>query len=312
MKRVIATLIVLIFFAPVVLFAAGQEEDGTFLIGAAMSSFSDKWQTYLQDGIREFDAEYDDVEIQMTDGKDDPALQLSQVETLITQGIDALVIVPVDISALGPIIDATEAADIPIVAVNRIPGEEFLSRVDLYVGSESIDAGLLQAEWIAEAMQPEGGKIGIMQGPLGHEAARMRTTGNKEIFDKYDNVEIIVEGEGKWDRALGQQIAENWIQAYPDLRAIVANNDEMAIGALLAAQSSGISDEDLFIGGVDATPDALEYLGKGLDVTVFQSAHGQGYGSLEATYKLLNGESIDQLYWIPFELVTPENMADYQ
>lgn len=313
MKRVIGILIIILFVAPVALFAAGgSEEEGTMLIGAAMSSFSDKWQTYLQDGIREFDADHEDVVIQMTDGKDDPALQLSQVETLITQGIDALVIVPVDISALGPIIDATDEADIPIVAVNRLPGDEFISRIDVYVGSDSIDAGLMQAVWVAEAMQPDGGEIAILQGPLGHEAARMRTEGNKQIFADFDNLEIVVEGEGKWDRALGQQVAENWLQAYPNLRAIVSNNDEMAIGALLAAQSSGLSDEDLIIAGVDATPDALQYLGEGLDVTVFQSAYGQGYGGVDAAYKLLTGQSVDKLYWIPYELVTTENKADYE
>ncbi len=69
-----------------------------------MSSFADKWQTYLQDGVRKFDAEHDDGKIMMTDGKDDPAQQLNQIETLLTQGVDAIVIVPVDISTLGPII----------------------------------------------------------------------------------------------------------------------------------------------------------------------------------------------------------------
>ena len=283
----------------------------TFKIGAAMSSFADKWQTYLQDGVRKFDAEHDDVEIVMTDGKDDPAQQLNQVETLLTQGVDAIVIVPVDISAIGPIIAQAKDAGAKLVVVNRLPEEDFMADIDVYCGSESIQAGLMQGEWVADQLA-DGGKVGIIMGPLGQEAAMMRTEGNKDVFAKYENITVEMEAEGKWDRAKGQQIAENWLQSGKGLNAIVCNNDEMAIGALLAAESMGVKDEDLIIAGVDATPDALEYLGKGLDVTVFQSAEGQGYGGAEAAYKLLMGEQVEKMYWIPYELVTPENVADFQ
>jgi inositol transport system substrate-binding protein len=122
----------------------------------------------------------------------------------------------------------------------------------------------------------------------------------------------VTEVTGKWDRALGMQVAENLYQANPDLKAVVANNDEMAIGALLAAQAIGIKDEELIIAGVDATPDALEFVGQGLDVTVFQSAAGQGYGGAEAAYKLAKGEAVEKMQWIPYELVTVENMKDYE
>jgi inositol transport system substrate-binding protein len=284
----------------------------TYKIGAAMSSFADKWQTYLQDGVRKFDAEHDDVEIMMTDGKDDPAQQLNQVETLLIQGVDAIIIVPVDISAMAPIVTQVKDAGAKLVVINRLPEEDIMADVDVYAGSESIQAGIMQAEWIAEAMQPEGGKVGIIMGPLGQEAPTNRTKGNKDIFAKYDNITVEMEAEGKWDRAKGQQIAENWLQSGKGLNAIVCNNDEMAIGALLAAESIGVKDEDLLIAGIDATPDALEYLGKGLDVTVYQSANGQGYGGAEAAYKLLTGEPVEKMYWIPYELVTSENVADFK
>jgi inositol transport system substrate-binding protein len=282
-----------------------------YKIGAAMSSFADKWQTYLQDGVRKFDAEHADVEIMMTDAKDDPAVQLSQVETLLTQGVDAIVIVPVDISAMGPIIAQVKDAGAKLVVINRLPEAEFMEDIDVYVGSESIQAGIMQAEWVAANM-PDGGKVGIIMGPLGQEAAMMRTEGNKQVFAQFENITVDIEAEGRWDRARGQQIAENWLQSGRGLSAIVCNNDEMAIGALLAAEAMGVSDEDVIIAGVDATPDALEYLGKGLDVTVFQSAEGQGYGGADAAYKLLTGQAVDKMYWIPYELVTLENVADFK
>ncbi len=313
MIKVKAIITVLFFASSAMLFAGGGAEDAAgddvYRIGAAMSSFADKWQTYLQDGVRDFDAEHDDVEITMTDGKDDPALQLSQVENLLTQNMDAIIIVPIDISALGPVLDRCESAGVPLVVVNRLPAENLLQRVDVYVGSDSIDAGIMQGEWVSEALGGMG-NVGIIMGPLGHEAAMMRTKGNKDIFANTD-IKVVMEAEGKWDRAQGLEIAENWFQSDTKLDAIICNNDEMAIGALLAAQNVGISDEEIIIAGVDATPDALEYLGKGLDVTVFQSAHGQGYGGAEAAYMLLKGQDVDKMFWIPYELVTSDNMADY-
>ncbi len=248
----------------------------------------------------------------MTDGKDDPAQQLNQIETLLVKGVDALVVVPVDISAMPPIVMKAKEAGVKLVVVNRLPDEYLMEDIDVYCGSESIQAGIMQAEWVAEAMQPEGGKVGIIMGPLGQEAPTMRTKGNKDVFAEYDNITVVMEAEGKWDRAKGQQIAENWLQSGKGLKAIVCNNDEMAIGALLAARSMGYSDEDLLIAGIDATPDALEYIGNGLDVTVYQSAVGQGYGGAEAAYKLIKGEPVEKMYFIPYELVTPENVDEFK
>jgi inositol transport system substrate-binding protein len=311
-KMVLMLALICVLAAPTALFAGGQQESDVITIGAAMSSFSDKGQTYLQDGVRDFDAANDDVEILMTDAKDDPAVQLNQVETLLTKGVDAILIVPVDISALTPVFQKCKEDGVKLVIANRMPAEEFHDQFDVYTGSESIQAGILQAEWVAEAMQPEGGKVGIIMGPLGQEAARMRTEGNKQVFAKYDNIEIVMDAEGKWDRSKGMSIAENWIQSGADLDAILCNNDEMAIGTLLAAEGANLADEDIIIAGVDATPDALEYLGKGLDVTVFQNMNAQGFNGAKAAYDLVTGTSVPKWDWIPFETVTPENMNEYK
>lgn len=313
MKKTVLVLVAMcMFILPSAIFANGQQDDGTILIGAAMSSFSDKGQTYLQDGVRAFDAENENVEILMTDAKDDPAVQLNQIETLLIKGVNTILIVPVDISALKPVFAKCKADGVKVVIANRMPAEELHGEFDVYTGSESIQAGILQAEWVAKALQPKGGKVGIIMGPLGQEAARMRTEGNKQVFAKYDNIEIVMDAEGKWDRAKGMQIAENWIQSGADLDAILCNNDEMAIGTLLAAEGANLADDKIIIAGVDATPDALEYLGEGLDITVFQNMYAQGYNGAIAAYKLATDVSVDKWDWIPFETVTIENMDEYK
>jgi len=315
MKKGVAGLIalILVMVLPMTISAQGSEEDnGVITIGAAMSSFADKGQTYLQEGIRNFDAEHDDLTIVMTDAKDDAAVQLNQVETLLTKGVSAIVIVPVDISALEPIFAKVKEDNVKLIIANRMPDEKYNDLYDVYTGSESIKAGILQAEWVAEALQPDGGKVGIIMGTLGQEASRKRTEGVEQVFAEYDNIEVVESAVGKWDRALGMTITENWLQRDEPLAAICSNNDEMAIGAILATQGAGIKDSDIIIAGIDATPDALVYLGEGLDVTVYQNMIAQGYNGAKAAYDLVKGNEVEKWNWIPFEIVTEENMENYK
>jgi inositol transport system substrate-binding protein len=104
----------------------------------------------------------------------------------------------------------------------------------------------------------------------------------------------------------------NWLTAGTKFDAVISNNDEMAIGALQAMKAAGIDTKSIIIGGVDATQDALASMAAGdLKVTVFQDAAGQGKGALDAALKLAKGEKVDTKVYVPFQLVTPENMAQF-
>ena len=125
-------------------------------------------------------------------------------------------------------------------------------------------------------------------------------------------IEIVEEQSGNWDRTQGADLMANWLSAGVEFDAVISNNDEMAIGAIQAMKAAGISMEDVIVGGVDATQDALAAMAAGdLDVTVFQDAAGQGSGSIDAALKLARGEDVDQKVYIPFELVVPSNMNEY-
>lgn len=282
------------------------------VIGAPMVSFADKWQTYLQDSIRDFDAKHDDVEIKLSDANNDPARLLNDVETFIDQKVDALLVVPTDPNIIKVIGRKAQKAGIPLVIVNRKPNDADMQYITSYVGSDEIEGGRIQANYIVNALNGKDSQAIILMGILGLDATTKRTSGNKEIFSQHDNIKVLSEQEGKWDRAKGLEIAENLLAAHKGLNVIVSNNDEMAIGAILASRKLGIKDEDIVIVGLDATPDALEYLGKGLDATVFQSAQGQGATGAEMAYLAAKGENVPAVKWVPFELVTPDKKEEYQ
>ena len=244
----------------------------------------------------------------ITDAKDDTAAQLSQVENFVSQGVDAIIVVPVDTSAAGPMTSAAQESNIPLVYVNRDPEQAGVP----YVGSDSLYAGTVEMEELAKLAGGKGDVV-ILQGQVTNEAAVLRTQGCNDVVDQNPGMTVVATQAGDWDRAKGQSITENWIQS-GTLKAgmvVCANNDEMALGAVNALKAANILDS-VYVGGVDATSEALAAMQAGdLDVTVFQDAKGQGEGGVQAAVDLINGVSVPDYVDIPYVLVTPANINDY-
>ena len=287
--------------------ATAPSGDQPIKIGLTMK-FDDLWLTTLRDAMTAYAESQPGVELIAVDSKEDVATQLGQVENFVAQGVDAIIIIPANTDAADPMTKAAQDAGIPLVYVNRIPSN--LPEGVAYVGSDSIQAGIMQAEWLAEKLGGKGNVV-IMNGDLAQEAAQKRTEGEKQVFATFPDIQIIKEDTASWDRAQGLALMENWLSTGDQIDAVASNNDEMAIGALQAIEAAGLLGQ-ILVGGVDASPDALAEMDKGrLNVTVFQNAKGQGEGGIQAAIALARGETIEQITWIPFELVTPENYKDY-
>lgn len=304
MLKKVCILVISLFFAPVILAKS-------IVVGVSMYSLADKYPTYLQDSMDKFVASQSNLKFKYADANGDPAKMLNDVENFIDSKVDALIIMPTDQKIVKAIGLKARKAKIPLIVVTVKPNEEDMQYVASNVGSEEIKSGEMQGEFIVNSLNGKPAKAIILLGPLGLEAQIKRTEGNKKIFAQHPEIKVVAEQEAKWDRAKGMEVAENLLSAHRDANVILSNNDEMAIGALLAAKKLGFKDEDMLIVGIDATPDALAYLGNGLDATVYQSASGQGRLSAEMAYKAVLGEEIPKYNWIPFELVTPEMKEQY-
>jgi len=282
---------------------------GDITIGVAFPN-SDTFLSRVQDGMK---AKADElgVTVTITDAKDDTAAQLTQVENFVSQGVDAIIVVPVDTSAAGPMTAAAQAANIPLVYVNRNPEQAGVP----YVGSDSLYAGQVEMEELAK-LAGNTGDVVILQGQVTNEAAVLRTQGCNEKAAAA-GMTVVATQAGDWDRAKGQAITENWIQS-GTLKAgmvVCANNDEMALGAINALKAAQIpltAGDGVLVGGVDATSEALAAMQAGdLAVTVFQDAKGQGEGGVQAAVDLINGVPVEDYVDIPYVLVTPANINDY-
>jgi inositol transport system substrate-binding protein len=268
----------------------------------------DQFLQTVADGIEARAAEAG-VEVTIVAAQEKADVQLGQVENFISQGLDGIIIIPVDTDAAGPMTEKAMDAEIPLVYVNRRPSD--LPVGVPYVGSNSLVAGQLQMEALAELADGKG-KVGILIGDPANEAARDRTEGCKQILEEYPEMELLREQAGNWYREEGLAITENWIQSGDEIDIICANNDEMALGAIQALKNADKLD-DVLVGGVDATADALAAMAAGeLEVTVFQDAAGQGAGGVDSIINLYNGEEVAGVIDVPYQLVTPDNMADFE
>ncbi|MCX7301049.1 MAG: sugar ABC transporter substrate-binding protein [Rhodobacterales bacterium] len=287
-------------------------------IGLSMATFDDNFLTVLRNGMVEYAATLDGVELQAEDANADVGKQLSQIENFIASGVDAIVVNAVDTSATQAMSDAAEAAGIPLVYVNRQPiNVDSLPDNQAFVASNEVDSGTLQTLEVCRLLTEAGtnpATIVVMVGDLSNQAAVQRTADIHEVISRPECsfMTIAEEQTATWSRQLGADLMTNWLGAGVTFDAVIANNDEMAIGAIQSLKAAGVDMSTMIVAGIDATQDALAAMQAGdLDVTVFQDAAGQGAGSLDAALALARGETVEQKVYIPFQLVTPANIGDY-
>ena len=277
------------------------------VIGVSMAHFDDNWLTILRTAMADHAASYPGFEIQFSDAQGDVGRQLSQIQNFAAQQAAAIIVNAADTSATPGMTKIVRDAGVPLVYVNRRPAEETLPGGVVFVGSEDFQAGTLEMEALARLMNYRG-NVAIMVGELASNGAQLRTKAVESVVAKYPAMKVVEKQVGNFQRERGLDLMNNWLTAGMPIDAVAANNDEMAIGAIMAIQQARIAPGKILVGGVDATPDALAELAKGtLAVTVFQNARGQARGALDAAVTLSRGGTVESFVWIPFELVTREN-----
>ena len=283
-------------------------------IGVSMDKFDDNFLTVLRNSMAEYAKTQPGVTLQIEDAKDDVSKQLSQVQNFIANGVDAIIVNPVDTSATGAITKAAADAGVPLVYVNREPIDvDKLGPKAAFVASNEAESGTLEAKQICKLLGGKG-NILVIEGVLSNQSAVQRTKDVHEVISTPDctGIKVVAEQTANYDRTQGQNLMTNWLSKGMQFDAVVSNNDEMAIGALQAMKSAGVDTKKAVVGGIDATQDALASMKAGdLKVTVFQDAAGQGKGAVDAALALAAGKPVEKKVYIPFQLVTPANMDQF-
>ncbi|MDK4724230.1 substrate-binding domain-containing protein [Rhizobium sp. CNPSo 3968] len=282
-------------------------------IGVAMSDL-DKFRTALLDGIVSHGKTISGLKVVTQTAKGDNELQKKQVQQFIADKVDAIIVAVSD-GDLGPqMTKLASDAHIPLVYINNVPSNlSDLPETQAVVASDEKESGTLQTKEVCSLLKGKGRLVVLMGEPF-HAAARARTQDIDSVIatSACKDLQIVERQAAYWSRDYADQQMQEWLSAGVKFDAVIANNDEMALGAIRAMKRNGISMKNVVVAGIDATDDALAAMQAGdLAVTVLQSASGQGAAAVDVAVKLASGQKVSRENNVPFELVTPQNITSY-
>ena len=309
MKKIVLVAVIVLILVPAMVFAGGDQESGDsdeIRIGATMQWFND---TYIRLVMNAMEQRADELGVTLTilDGEGKAEKQVAQVENLIAQEYDVIIMNPMSLDGCAPAVDAAVEAGVPIFTLVSVVKNQ--DKCVTYVGSDAPESGKIQGEMIVEVSSGTGDAVLIM-GPIGHDAQIGRKEGLLAAFEGTD-INVVLEQTANWQRDEALALMENWIQAGHEFDIVAAQNDNMAMGALMALEAAGMAD-DVLVYGIDATEDALNAIKDGrLDGTVFQDAAGQGKKAVEVAVDIAEGKQVDDVIFIPYLPVDESNYEEY-
>lgn len=274
-----------------------------YVIGLAMNTQTNPFFVDVKDGVQKAADELG-VELYITDAQDDPAVQMKDVENLITKKPDCIIIDTCDSDAIVSSIEDCNKAGIPVLTMDReASGGDVVS----HIGYDAIKSGKLAGQYLADTL---GGKGNIveLQGIMGTNVAQNRSKGFNEIISQNPDMKIVACQVADFDRAKGMSVMENILQANDHIDGLYAANDEMLLGALEAIEAAGRLDEITMI-GCDAIDDTIEAIKAGkVEATIAEPPFFLGKAILKTAYDYLEGKNVEKYVILDNELVTSENV----
>ena len=327
MKKILALVMALVL---VLSLAACQNSSGSTTggdsekksIGICIYKFDDNFMTTYRKNLED-SLKAKGYDVTIVDGNNGQAKQTEQINTFISQGVDALIINPVMTTAADAIVNQVKAAGIPTVFINREPTAEIMQLWDkiAYVGCDAAQSGTFQGELILETankgdINGDGVISYIMiQGDPENIDAQLRTQYSvKALTDAGMEVKELDLQRGDWDQNKGQEICQNDLTKYgAEVEVVFCNNDAMALGALQAIEAANrVVGQDIYLVGVDALSDALTQVKAGkMTGTVLNDAASQAAKAIEVMEMLLNGQAVEKQYYVDYVKVTQTNVDEF-
>lgn len=276
-----------------------EKDTAELVVGVSISTLNNPFFVSLEQGISDL-ADEQGTEVKSVDAQDDTAKQTNDVDDLIQQGVDILLINPVDSAAITPAVESANAAGIPVITIDRSSdGGEVVT----LVASDNVEGGEMAAKYIEEISGTDANTVQL-EGVPGASATRERGEGFTNVAEK--SLNVLDSQTANFDRAEGLTVMENMLQANPDIQAVFAQNDEMALGAIEAIQSAGKTGE-IQVVGFDGTEDGIKAVEDGrLSATVAQQPEEMGKLAMQAAFDYFSGETIEEYIASPLELVKSE------
>ncbi|MEJ7576773.1 MAG: sugar ABC transporter substrate-binding protein [Pyrinomonadaceae bacterium] len=247
--------------------------------------------------------------VQAAEREVDVEKQMQIVENLIQTKVAALCVTPSGSREIVPAIEKANRAGIPVLVIDTRVDTQALSesngKVASFIGSDNYEGGKLAGEYIARRLGGKG-KVAVLEGIPGHETGDSRLRGFRDALKATPGIGIVASQTANWERDQGFNVFQNILQSHPDVQAVFACSDLMALGAVEAIASAKKTGQIMVV-GFDASAEARDAVGRGtMDATVAQSPSAMGALAVENAYRLLKGEQIKEEIVVPIKLVTRE------
>ena len=292
----------------------GQEQAGgapriAFVMKTANNPFFIEMQKGAEEEAKKLGV---NLIVQAAEREVDVEKQMQIVENLIQTKIAALCVTPSGSREIVPAINKANSANIPVVIVDTRVDAKALAdskgRIATFIGSDNYEGGKLAGERIAKQLGGKG-KVALLEGIPGHETGDSRLKGFRDAIKATPGIEIVASQTANWERDQGFNVFQNILQSHPDVQAVFACSDLMALGALEAIAAAKKTGQIIVI-GFDASDEARRAVLSGtMDATVAQSPATMGAMAVENAYHLIKGEPVKEEMVVPIKLITKENAA---
>ena len=271
----------------------------------ALSTQANSFMVQMREGAQK-KADELGLTINFQDASDDSATQANQLANAAATGAGAVIVNPTDSDAMASAVKQLTDAKIPVVAVDRAVNN---AEVSSYIASDNVGGGKQAAKALSEAINGEG-EILVLQGKTGSSASRERGQGFEEGLKDSPNIKVVAKQTAEFERVKGLDVTTNLLQAHPNVKAIFAENDEMALGAIEALGDK--AGKDVIVVGFDGVEDALKAIKEGtMYAAIAQQPADMAAQAVVEASKLLKGESATKEMQVDVVTVTKENVDKF-
>ncbi|MFC2284236.1 MAG: substrate-binding domain-containing protein [Corynebacterium matruchotii] len=283
--------------------AAGDSANKS--ITFALSTQANSFMVKMREGAQK-KADELGLTINFQDASDDSATQANQLANAAATGAGAVIVNPPDSDAMAPAVKQLTDAQIPVVAVDRAVNN---AEVSSYIASDNVGGGKQAAKALSEAIHGEG-EILVLQGKTGSSASRERGQGFDEGLKDSPNIKVVAKQTAEFERVKGLDVTTNLLQAHPNVKAIFAENDEMALGAIEALGDK--AGKDVIVVGFDGVEDALKAIKEGtMYASIAQQPADMAAQAVVEASKLLKGEAATKEMQVDVVTVTKDNVDKF-
>lgn len=282
------------------------EKRKQFVIGFSQCTFEDPWRINMNREMEESAKVHPELKLIISNGENRNAKQIADVENFMVMGIDLLIISPREAVPLTAVVEKAFEKGIPVIVLDR---KIMSDKYTMFIGASNLEIGREAGKYIAEKLNGKGNIVEI-EGILGATPTHERSQGFHEVIDSYPSLKVIYKQPGDYKRSPARQVMENALSANDKIDAVYAHNDEMAIGAYLAAKAVNREKGIIFV-GIDGQKEAVDMIRRGELSATFVYPNG-AKEAIEYGLRILNGERVEKDLQLPTLRITKDEALDYK